>query len=161
MKTLHLPEINIPYSKIKSLIPLGIITAGIVTAFYFLFPFFELEMVKFLMILFFGLPILIIVTTVKILMAKPVLTLSPAVLWWKGTLGKADGYVPWTSIQRFEYSKSSFPPGSIRIFLRTGAHLSIPVIFLDKSPEEIISLLQNYSDVATGRPGATFLPYSY
>lgn len=181
MKISSLPIIDIPFSKRKSLAVLGIAITGIVIAFYFLSPGFELQMIRNFMFLFFGIPVLIIVTVVKILMQKPIVSLSPGALWWKGTLGNDDCWLPWTEIQRFEYNDGPFFNRVIFVFVNhpenylskklskrssqekknknIGTHLMIPVSFLDKSPEELMSLLQNYKDVANGKPGSIFIPH--
>lgn len=107
-------------------------------------------------------------------------TLFPGVLWWKGTLGNDDVWIPWSQIQRFEYNpgvpfnkviflyvnhpenflskKLSKRASQERKIKNIGTHLMIPISFLNQSPEELMSLLQNYKDVANGKPGSIFIP---
>lgn len=175
-----LPDINIPFSKKKSLTAVGLAVLILIGLYFYLNQYFRLENVKFLLILFYGVPVLLLVMLIRILRSSAVIKLNSTMLWWKGQVTDDEFTIPWHVIERFEITGDFFLNKSILVFvqhpehfvwgnwsriqkqkskiLTDGTHLAIPLTFLEQSPEEMLMILNNYLDTVKGKPGAMVMP---
>lgn len=175
-----LPDINIAFSKKKSLLAVGLAAITLACLYFYLDRYFRLENAKFLLILFFGGPVLLVVMFIRIIRSSSVIKLNSTVLWWKGQITDDEFTIPWHVIQKFEINGDFFLNKSIRVFvehpehyvwgnwsriqkqkskiLTDGTHLAIPLTFLEQSPEEMLVILKNYLDTVKGKPGAMVMP---
>ncbi|MDQ3112258.1 MAG: hypothetical protein M3R17_20425 [Bacteroidota bacterium] len=130
--------------------------------------------------LFAGIPILILVLSVKVLKGKPVIKLNNYSIWWKAEITDDLFFIPWSEILRFESGGRFFLNKSILVFVErperfvqgnwkavekqrkrikeTGTHLAIPINFIEQTQEEMLVILNNYLDTVKGKRGAMVMP---